>query len=269
VNLAIFGLDAVAVSEEQTRRTVDERLARDLAPDRLGLPVVVASSRLDPKKNHFIIVEAFASDAELRATANLVVLTGSLDDPLRSDEGISEGELDVLRPIRDLIASAAMEGSVAAFALPGQDRLAAAYRYLAERRSVFCLTALYEPFGLAPLEAAAAGLPLVVTANGGPSESLVDADGEYGVLVDPADHVSVAAGLQRALGAEWDELAARGRQRVLDRYTWDRTAEGYLAAIERAMVGDDRTLLPIPGWFGSPSVGDAFDADDLADLYLG
>lgn len=269
VNLEIFGLDAVAAGEEQTRRTVDERLARDLAPDRLDLPVVVASSRLDPKKNHFTIVEAFARDEQLRASANLVILTGSLGDPLRSDDGISEGELAVLRPIRDLIASAGMEGSVSAFALPGQDRLAAAYRYLARRRSVFCLTALYEPFGLAPLEAAAAGLPLVVTANGGPSESLVDADGEYGVLVDPADHVSVAGGLRRALGAEWDELAARGRQRVLDRYTWDRTAEGYLAAIERAMAGVETTLLPIPGWFGSPSLGDAFGADDLADLYLG
>ena len=141
----------------------------------------------------------------------------------------------MLRPIRDLIASAGLGGAVSAFALPGQDRLAAAYRYLAERRSVFCLTARYEPFGLAPLEAAAAGLPLVVTRNGGPSESLVEAGIEYGVLVDPIDPASVAAGLIRALGAEWDALAARGRQRVIDRYTWDRTAEGYLGAIERAI----------------------------------
>ena len=269
VNLAIFGSDALASDEAATRRTVDNRLARDLAPDRIGLPVVVASSRLDPKKNHFAIVEAFANDAALRRSANLVILTGSLDDPLRSDDGISESELEVLRPIRGLIASSGLEGAVAAFALPGQERLAATYRYLAERGSVFCLTALYEPFGLAPLEAAAAGLALVVTRNGGPSESLVEAGTEYGVLVDPADAASVAKGLLRALGPEWADLAAKGRRRVLDRYTWDRTAEGYLAAIDRAIRAPDRDLLPIPEWFGSPGSADGFGAEDLATLYLG
>lgn len=269
VNLAIFGSEATAPDELQTRRTVDERLARDLDADRAGLPVVVASSRLDPKKNHLSIVEAFATDEALRASANLVVLTGSLDDPLRSDDGVSAGELEVLMPIRALISSAGLEGSVAAFALPGQERLAAAYRYLAERRSVFCLTALYEPFGLAPLEAAAAGLPLVVTRNGGPSESLVEGDTEYGVLVDPADAASVAAGLNRALGPEWHTLAAAGRQRVLDRYTWDRTAEGYLAAIARAAAAQERPRLAIPDWFDQPGTTDAFGPKDLARLYLG
>ncbi len=209
------------------------------------------------------------TEEELRASANLVILTGSLDDPLRSDDGVSAGELEVLGPIRALISSAGLQGSVAAFALPGQQRLAAAYRYLAERRSVFCLTALYEPFGLAPLEAAAAGLPLVVTRNGGPSESLVEGDTEYGVLVDPADAASVAAGLNRALGPEWPALAAAGRQRVLDRYTWDRTAEGYLAAIARAAAAQERPRLAIPDWFDQPGTTDAFGPKDLARLYLG
>ena len=269
VNLEIFGSDAAAASEEATRRTVDDHLARDLDSDRTGMPVVVASSRLDPKKNHLTIVEAFANDESLRRTANLVILTGSLDDPLRSDAGISESELEVVRPIRDLITSAGLEGSVAAFALPGQERLAAAYRYLSERRSVFCLTALYEPFGLAPLEAAAAGLPLTVTRNGGPSESLVEDGTEYGVLVDPADAASVAAGLLRALGPEWDGFAARGRRRVLDRYTWDRTAEGYLAAIELATVAPVRPLLPVPKWFSRPDSTEAFGVADLEEMYLG
>ena len=269
VNLEIFGNEVAAPDEQDTRNRVDDRLARDLAPDRLGLPVVVASSRLDPKKNHRTIIEAFAADESLRAAANLVILTGSLDDPLRSDEGVTDAEMEVLAPIRELIVGAGLIGAVSAFALPGQERLAAAYRYLAARRSVFCLTALYEPFGLAPLEAAAAGLPLVVTRNGGPSESLVEGETEYGVLVDPADPAAVAAGLLQALGPEWTDLAARGRRRVLDRYTWDRTAEGYLAAIDRALAAPDRDLLPIPDWFGNPSAYDGFGVDDLARLYLG
>ncbi|MCL7454734.1 MAG: glycosyltransferase, partial [Anaerolineae bacterium] len=65
-------------------------------------------------------------------------------------------------------------GKVSAFSLNSQQELASAYRYLSKRRSVFALTALYEPFGLAPLEAMAAGLPAIVTQNGGPSESLYE-----------------------------------------------------------------------------------------------
>lgn len=263
VNLAVFGAGAAAPDEEQTRSKVARRLARDLAPDRLDLPVVVASSRLDPKKNHYTIVEAFATDRELRAAANLVILTGSLDDPLRSDAGAAPGELEVLGPIRDLIGGAGLDGAVSAFALPGQERLAAAYRWLAERRSVFCLTAVYEPFGLAPLEAAAAGLALVVTRNGGPTESLAEGGVEYGVLVDPADPAAVAAGLRRALGPEWESLAAAGQRRVLDRYTWDRTAEGYLGAIGRAIAEPARHRLPIPDWFSTPSADPPFGAEDL------
>jgi sucrose-phosphate synthase len=268
VNLAVFGADVRLAGEDETRRVVDDRLARDLPGDRRGLPAVIAASRLDAKKNHLALVEAFAGSEELRASANLVIITGSLDDPLGGDSGASDAELAVLAPIRDLISSAGLQGSVSAFALAGQERLAAAYRYLAERRSVFSLTALYEPFGLAPLEAAAAGLPLVVTANGGPSESLVEEGTEYGVLVDPSDPGAVAAGLLRALGPEWDDLAARGRQRVLDRYTWDRTAEGFLEAIERALADRGRHLPVIPGWFDRPET-EPFGAADLAHLYLG
>ena len=123
-----------------------------------------------------------------------------------------------------------------------------------------------EPFGLAPLEAAAAGLPVVATRNGGPSESLVDDNGEYGVLINPTDPSDIADGLIRALGSEWDSLAAAGRQRVLDRYTWDRTAEGYVSAIEAAVADNGRSLLPIHPYFsqGSPDV----PTDRLRDLSL-
>ena len=50
-----------------------------------------------------------------------------------------------------------MRGLVSMFALRSQGQLAAAYRFFSSQRSVFALTADYEPFGLAPLEAMAAG----------------------------------------------------------------------------------------------------------------
>src|SRR5829696_3579054 len=95
----------------------------------------------------------------------------------------------------EVMERARMRGLVSMFALRSQGQLAAAYRFFSARHSVFALTALYEPFGLAPLEAMAAGLPAVVTKNGGPSESLREGDQEYGILVDPTDPEDVGAGL--------------------------------------------------------------------------
>ncbi len=264
VALDVFGKDVRHATEEETRRLVDERLARDLAPDRRSLPAVVASSRLDPKKNPVVLARAFATSPELQEAANLIFITGALENPLHSDVGAGPTEQQVLKELRDAVASGGLTGKVSAFGLQGQAALSASYRYLAERRSVFALTALYEPFGLAPLEAAAAGLAVVATRNGGPSESLVEGDQEYGVLIDPTDAGDVARGLLRALGPEWDRLSAAGRQRVLDRYTWDRTAEGYLAAIQRAQAAGGGDLLPIHSFFtnGTPDV----TADRLREL---
>jgi len=264
VALDVFGVDAHHPGESEVRQLVEAMFRRDIAPHRQSLPVVVASSRLDPKKNPVILAEAFSGSTSLQETANLVFITGALHDPLRSDAGAGETETAVLHDLRTMVQEGGLEGKVAAFGVQGQAALSGVYRYLAQRRSVFALTALYEPFGLAPLEAAAAGLAVVATRNGGPSESLVDHDGEYGILIDPTDPSDIAAGLVRALGPEWDSLARAGRQRVLDRYTWDRTAEGYVAAIERSRAAEARSVLPIHPYFsvGTPDVAD----DRLRDL---
>src|SRR5918997_1352801 len=167
VAMHIFDRSSRTDDEEAVREHVTSSLTRDLSPDRIDLPCVVASSRLDPKKNHLSLVEAFASSPTLRASANLVILTGNMENPLGDYRDADDGERAVLDGIMGTIDRARMRGMVSMFAVRGQRRLAAAYRFLAERRSVFALTANYEPFGLAPLEAMAAGLPAVVPQKGG------------------------------------------------------------------------------------------------------
>ena len=259
VNLAIFGADSVSADEARTHAHVQAMLTRDLPPQRRELPAIVASSRLDPKKNHVGLLRAYAQSPELQAKANLVLITGALDDPLRNARQATATEKRVLAELRGIITQAKLWGKVSAFALRGQAALAAAYRYFARRHSVFALTSLYEPFGLAPLEAAAAGLPVVVTRNGGPAESLQDEKGTYGVLVDPADEADIARGLRLLLDdvQTWRTFAQAGRRRVLERYTWERTAQGYLRVFRDIL---DRppplaTRLPIPRYFftGDPA----------------
>ena len=279
VAMNIFDKDSRADDEETVREHVEAALQRDLKEDRRDLPCVVASSRLDPKKNHLALVEAFASSPTLRESANLVIVTGDLEDPLTDYRDASEDERAVLDSLMEVIDRARMRGEVSMFALRNQGQLAAAYRLFAKRRSVFSLTANYEPFGLAPLEAIAAGLPAVVTKHGGPSESLREGDDEYGILVDPSDPEEVAAGLFSLTGnaGRWGRYAEAGYGRVLSRYTWERTAEGYLEAIagrERAEEGSANGFptpqyrLEIPRYFTDPASEEGVSLADLDELYF-
>jgi glycosyltransferase involved in cell wall biosynthesis len=70
-----------------------------------------------------------------------------------------------------------------------------------------------EPFGLAPLEANACGLPVIAVAEGGVRESMVD--GVTGLLVDN-DPASMASTIQKLIGspALVRELGSNGRHNV-------------------------------------------------------
>ncbi|MBC7227831.1 MAG: glycosyltransferase [Thermoflexales bacterium] len=274
VDTAVFDPEARAVDEEAVHRRVLAALERDIREDRRDLPCIVASSRLEPKKNHLGLVLAFAESPALRARANLLLVTAHLEDPLRRDEG-GPAEREILARIRQVVQDYNLWGEVATAALAGQSALAAAYRLLARRRSVFALTAWHEPFGLAPLEAAATGLPVVVTRNGGPAEIWREDGEEYGILVDPADPADIARGLLRLLEnpQAWEEFARRGRERVLARYTWERTAEGYLRVAQQVLEGEffgpSEPLLPIPPYFRDPRPENDIPLEDLRRWYFG
>jgi sucrose-phosphate synthase len=270
VNRHVFS-PAPASEDALVQHRIQAALERDIADGRRELPMAVASSRLDTKKNHLGLVQAFAHSQDLQASANLAIVVRGLDDPLRRYEILSPGEKAIMDEITDLMTSHDLWGKVTAFPLNSQPELAAAYRYLAEFRSVFALTALYEPFGLAPLEAMSCGLPAVVTKNGGPSESLKEGEREYGVLVNPSDPDDIAQGLLRVLGSEgsWTRFQGAGMQRVLSRYTWERTAEGYLSILgemirEPARPGE----LAIPEYFGHPTPDNDIPPADLGALYF-
>ncbi len=91
--------------------------------------------------------------------------------------------------------------------------------------TVCVYTPVREPFGIVPLEAAAAGRPVVATEGGGYNEIL---DGSCAFFV-PASPEAIAKGIQ----AVFDDagLALRmgeAGRRIAARYTWDRTASTLL-----------------------------------------
>jgi sucrose-phosphate synthase len=252
-------------------------LARDITEDRRDLPVILASSRLAPKKNILGLVQAFAISQTLQERANLLLITPGLDNPLHEEASDDQTEQEVLAPIREVVKENDLWGKISAFGLPDQPALAATYRLMSRRRSVFALTAFYEPFGLGPLEAAATGLPVVGTQNGGLSESLGEGDGdeESAVLVDPEEPADIARGLEQVLcdAQLWEQLQENGQQRVLSHYTWESTAKNYLTLIEQIVAEPaarrSSELLPIHPYFRNPQPETDVSLEELSRLYFG
>ena len=275
VNMEIFDKKSRYENEKSVAEYVNDRLSRDLFKERLDFPCIIASSRLDPKKNHLGLVDAYASSAELRQIANLVIITGNLEDPLNGFDQVSAAEKQVLEKLLKVIDSEDLRGQISMFAIQGQKQLGAAYRYFANKKSIFALTALYEPFGLAPLEAMAAGMPVVVTKFGGPSESMVEEDEEYGILIDPADLDEISTAFYQLTSNPelWEKYASAGYQRVLSRYLWKRTAEGYINHLSSTKVKMDQKArsqpqLPIPAYFKDPRPDNDISREELIKLYL-
>jgi glycosyltransferase involved in cell wall biosynthesis len=83
---------------------------------------------------------------------------------------------------------------------------------------------LYEGFSLPAIEAMSCGVPLVATTGG----ALPEVVGDAALKVPTNDPSALAHAIDQMLGDA--ELRARigeaGRNRVLDRFTWKRSAEG-------------------------------------------
>jgi len=95
---------------------------------------------------------------------------------------------------------------------------------------VVCQPSLVEPFGLATLEAMAAGRSVVATAIGGPPEFVPP---EAGVLVEPTDETALAQALSGAASLPRPNLAAREAAKAHDvRLQAQRVEEILLRAAE-------------------------------------
>jgi glycosyltransferase involved in cell wall biosynthesis len=103
------------------------------------------------------------------------------------------------------------------------------------RSHVLCQPSLVEPFGLALLEAMAAGRSVVATRIGGPSEFVT---GEAGVLVDPTDESDLARGLAAAAALPCPNQAARSAAEGHDvRRQAERVEEILLRAVRGRRAG--------------------------------
>lgn len=198
-----------------------ERLQSATAEDVLALRqkhrlperFVLYLGTLEPRKNLQGLVKAFQQLPLAMQREFPLVLAGMGG----WKQHYFRGQLDKLR----------QQGLVYELGYVGAQELVA----LMKAATVFCFPSVYEGFGLPPLEAAAAGVPVVASHT----SSLPEVLGDAAVYVDPAHADSIADGLQRALENESlrAELRDQGQRRA-QRFTWQRCAERTLDAYTSA-----------------------------------
>lgn len=227
----------------------NEICKRDIDESRLHLPYIILASRLDNKKNHLGLIKAYAADKTLQEKANLAISLRGIANAFEDYSFAKPDEISILNKIMNVIDEFGLKGKITFISINSQIELASFYRFMAERKSVFSLTALYEPFGLAPIEAMSSGLPVAVTMYGGPSEVLKEGENVFGVLLDITEQDNIISGLHKVLDNH-DKFQKLGIKRVMEKYTWNATAKNYLKAIEKIIGTEKRdNVVSIPRYF--------------------
>jgi len=198
-------------------------------------PMVLALARADERKNFEGLVRAFGETEGLRDMANLVIVAGNRDDIGE----MGAGPRRVLTQILTLIDRYDLYGSVAYPKHHEPSDVPEFYRLAAETKGLFVNPALTEPFGLTLLEAAATGVPLVATNDGGPQDIIGTCDN--GILVDALDSNAIGEAIRDALSdpARWSRWSQDGLAAAHANYSWDSHASRYVEEA-RKIVKDTR-----------------------------
>ncbi|TFC52131.1 glycosyltransferase [Cryobacterium sp. TMT1-21] len=189
---------AASVSDGAPAVAELDALLATLPTSRQGLPLAVTVGRLHRVKGMATLVEAWAADAGLRASCNLLVLGGDLNAPSFDEQG----QLDSMAAVVPL-ADAAGHGLLLAGHRTNDTvaRWLAAARYgrpgLAAPGGVYVCASMKEEFGIALLEAMASGLTVVAPNSGGPATYVEE--GVTGYLVDTGNRAALSAGITAAL----------------------------------------------------------------------
>jgi teichuronic acid biosynthesis glycosyltransferase TuaC len=182
------------------------------ADSRRARPTIVTLAHLVGRKRHDLVLYALAAMPAPERPDYLVIGDG----PLRPELTRLARELGVADRVM-------MTGQL------DNDRAVAEVA----RCHLFVMPSVDEPFGVAYVEAMAAGLPAIaVRGEGGPEDIAAAGDGI--VLVARDDHRALAA----AIADELRDPAARGeaaRRTVADHFTWAHCGERTVSAYERAL----------------------------------
>jgi glycosyltransferase involved in cell wall biosynthesis len=204
-------LEVVPIGADQTHFR-----PRPEIPKVKGRIMTTASADV-PFKGLLPLVEAVAKLRTERPDAHLVVV----------------GKLRSSSPVATAIERLGLARAVSFESGVSDERMVELYA----EAEVAVVPSLYEGFSLPAVEALACGVPLVAT-TGGALPEVVGEDRVTGMLVPPGDPGALAMAISTVLDDPYlaAKLSEAGRQRVLEKFTWQAcarsTAEHYRWTIE-------------------------------------
>lgn len=209
VEVVANGLDEALASPPDA-----DALARVADRYQLTTPFVLYAGNIKPHKNVDRLIEAYAVLRRRGMTTVDLVIIGD--------------NLSKYPELRRLVQRFQLHPHVRFLGFVPAETLAALYRLA----RVFVFPSLYEGFGLPPLEAMAAGTP-VVTSN---VSSLPEVVGDAALLVDPMDAGAIAEAIARLVTDEAlrADLSRKGQARVRE-FSWDLAARQVHGVYEAAL----------------------------------
>ncbi|WP_308388764.1 HAD family hydrolase [Acidithiobacillus sp. AMEEHan] len=200
-------------------------------------PPILALSRPDERKNIAGLIHAYGKNPELQARANLVIIAGNREDIRDMPAGLRQ----VLTEMLFLIDCYNLYGKVAYPRQHSPEDVPDLYRWAADLGGVFINPALTEPFGLTLIEAAACGLPVLATENGGPKDIITNCNN--GLLINPLDTDEMSSKLLAILNDARNRrhYAQNGVAAVRRHYTWPAHVEQYLEALRECPMNAPST----------------------------
>ena len=207
--------NAVDISRFNSETNDGRELGQKLGPGvRLAEMVVLYVGRLVEEKGLHTLIEAFEMLNHDNVSATLIIV----------------GEGPIKEDLTAEVRKRGLQGVIHIIGFVDEAMLIALYR----SSNIFVLPSVYEPFGIAVLEAMASRIPVVVSDVGGLSE--IVEHGLTGLKFQPSDPVSLAASIRRLLeeGSLARELTQNAYRMLAEKYSWDVAAERTLRVYERA-----------------------------------
>jgi glycosyltransferase involved in cell wall biosynthesis len=198
----VFGSSGDGDASDRSAKTVRtaetaevEREAVGLTDKKTGAPYILAIGTIEPRKDYPSLLRAFASVATANPEIRLLIVG-------QTGWGESAFNQALAQLPKEVRARIDRKGYVAEVERTRLLRGAALLVY----------PSVYEGFGLPPLEAMGAGIPVVATTAG----SLPEVLGDGALLVSPGDHEALAEAMQRVLmdSSVSVDLVRKGFERV-------------------------------------------------------
>ncbi|MCC7368999.1 MAG: glycosyltransferase family 4 protein [Chloroflexi bacterium] len=207
---------------------VDSELFRPVEPDEelrsqlAGRPILLYVGRFVPLKNLPMLIDTFAEVRTARPDAALVMV----------GEGALEGQ------VREQVARLGLSDGVTFLGHQPQFRLPALYA----ASDVVLLSSIFDNSPNCVLEANACERPVVATRVGGVPRYVTE--GENGLLADSNDASGFAQAILALLSnpGRARAMGLNGRQRVLERHSWRKSAEKLIGLYERLLAAGPRPL---------------------------